>query len=161
MDNDAKTPSSAETAGVIAHPPVIYLAGLVAGLGLDAIWPLSTLEWDWARPAGIALIFLSVLIVVPAFVKFIRAGTNIPTNRPTKALVTDGIYRWSRNPIYLSMTVLVAGIGLAVHTLWVLVMLVPVWAVMRYGVIAREEAYLERRFGEDYRRYRRSVRRWI
>jgi protein-S-isoprenylcysteine O-methyltransferase Ste14 len=96
-----------------------------------------------------------------AFARFIRAGTNIPTNRPTTALVTAGPYRFSRNPIYIALTLLYLGIALAVDSAWIAGLIVPVLIAIRYGVIAREESFLEQKFGAAYRDYKARVRRWL
>jgi protein-S-isoprenylcysteine O-methyltransferase Ste14 len=93
--------------------------------------------------------------------RFRRAGTPVETYRPTTALVTEGIYRRTRNPMYVALTLLYAGIGFAANSLWTLGFLPPLLLVMRYGVIAREERYLTRRFGTRYLDYQGSVRRWL
>jgi protein-S-isoprenylcysteine O-methyltransferase Ste14 len=90
-----------------------------------------------------------------------RAGTSFRTERPTTAIVTAGPFRYSRNPIYVALTLLYLGIGMVLNALWVLLLIVPVIAVMQRGVIAREERYLERKFGDEYRRYQVRVRRWL
>ena len=90
-----------------------------------------------------------------------RAGTNIRPDLPTTALVTEGPFRFTRNPLYLGLTLMYAGIALLIPGTWPLLLLVPVLLVMRWGVIAREERYLERKFGEPYRAYLGRVRRWL
>jgi protein-S-isoprenylcysteine O-methyltransferase Ste14 len=90
-----------------------------------------------------------------------RAGSNVPTNLPTTTIVDTGPYRLTRNPIYLGMLLGLIGEAIAFNSLWPLVSLVAFALVIRYGVVAREEAYLERKFGDDYRRYRARVRRWL
>src|SRR5262249_6758965 len=90
-----------------------------------------------------------------------RAGSNVPTNRPTTTIVDRGPYRFTRNPIYLAMVLALIGPAIALNSLWLLLTLVPFALVIRYGVVAREEAYLQRKFGDDYRRYRARVRRWL
>jgi protein-S-isoprenylcysteine O-methyltransferase Ste14 len=102
------------------------------------------------------------LVGVAIFLRaFRRHGTNVPTYKPATALVTDGPYRFSRNPGYVSMFLIYAGIVLAADNAWLLGLLVIFVAVIHYGVVRREEHYLEHRFGDDYRRYRSAVRRWI
>jgi protein-S-isoprenylcysteine O-methyltransferase Ste14 len=93
--------------------------------------------------------------------QFERAGTNHGTHKPATALVTGGLNRFSRNPIYISLSLIYAGIALLANSAWALVLLVPLLIVMHYGVIVREERYLEMKFGEDYRRYKAAVRRWL
>ena len=90
-----------------------------------------------------------------------RAGSNVPTNLPTTTIVDAGPYRFTRNPIYLGMVLGLIGLAIAINSLWLLMMLVPFALVIRYGVITREEAYLERKFGDVYRRYCARVRRWL
>ncbi len=83
------------------------------------------------------------------------------THLPTTAIVETGPYRFTRNPIYLGMFLGLVGLAIAFDSLWLLVMLVPFTLAIRYGVVAREEAYLERKFGDAYRQYRARVRRWV
>jgi protein-S-isoprenylcysteine O-methyltransferase Ste14 len=90
-----------------------------------------------------------------------RAGTNIRPDQPTLALVTDGAFRFSRNPLYLAAAGLYVGVALLVHALWPLVLLIPMLAVLQWGVVAREERYLEAKFGDAYRAYKARVRRWL
>jgi len=153
-----------ETAGVIARPPLLYGGFLLAGLALEWLWPLHAfagLPRERSLLFGVALIAPGGGLLVAAFRRFKAVGTNIPTWQPTTALATDGIYRLSRNPIYLGLTLVYAGLAAAAASLWPLILLVPLLLVMRYGVIAREEAYLTRLFGEEYRAYTARVRRWF
>ena len=109
---------------------------------------------------GAVLIVLGAVILAAAMRQFRRAGTNLPTNRPTTALVTDGLYRFSRNPIYIALSLIYVGIGIAADSPWVLGLPLPILVIIRYGVIALEERYLERKFGQEYLRYKASLRRW-
>ena len=156
---------SEDSAGVIAPPPLIFLGFLVLGLAIGHFWPLAILGGPVARQARLggaaALIVAGIVIAIAGLLQFRMAGTNVRPDRPTTALVTVGIYRWSRNPLYLALALVYAGIALALDNLWTLALLVPTLIVIRYGVIAREEAYLEREFGGDYRRFKAEVRRWL
>ena len=147
--------------GVVAKPPLIYVAGLLLGLALDYVFPIAVLPNTVQYVAGFALIGVSVLLVASVLRRFKRAGTNIDVHKPTTAIVTEGPFRYSRNPAYVALSLLYAGIGIAADSLWVLGLLIPILIIMRYGVIQREERYLERKFGEDYLRYKRAVRRWL
>lgn len=147
--------------GVVAKPPLLYAGALLVGFLLNAVWPLRVVP-DAARyPGGLLLIALGVLIVISAFRTFMSIGTNVDVHKPATAVATTGPYRFSRNPMYLSLTLVYAGIGIATNSLWVLLVGVPLLVVMRYGVIAREERYLEQKFGEAYLRYKASARRWL
>lgn len=152
-------------AGVIAPPPLIYLGFLVLGFGVGHFWPLTIPE-EWVPSilrigVGVALAAIGVAVGILGVRQFGKAGTNVRPDRPTTALVTGGIYRYSRNPLYIAQTLLYAGIALAANSLWALAFLVPTLIIIRYGVISREEAYLERKFGDDYRHFKTAVRRWL
>jgi protein-S-isoprenylcysteine O-methyltransferase Ste14 len=151
-----------ETAQVLIRPPLAWALAVVAGLVLDWLAPLPFLPAD--EPMGWlgALVFVFALALAAWAVAIMtKAGTNVPTNRPTTAMVESGPYRFTRNPIYLGMLGGLIGLAIAFDTLWLLAMLVPFALVIRYGVVAREEAYLERKFGDVYRGYRMRVRRWL
>ena len=154
------------TAQVIIRPPLAWALAVLAGLVLDWLVPVPFLPADlpegWHAGWLGALVFvLALALAVWALDTITRAGSNVPTNRPTTAIVESGPYRFTRNPIYLGMFGGLVGLAIAFDNLWLLLMLVPFALVIRYGVVAREEAYLERKFGDVYRRYRRRVRRWL
>ena len=151
-----------ETAQVLIRPPLAWALAVIAGLVLDWLEPLPFLPEDW--PAGLvgAVVFvLALVLAIWAIDTMTRAGTNVPTNRPTTAIVESGPYRFTRNPIYLGMFGGLIGLGIAFDNPWLLLMMALFALVIRYGVVVREEAYLERMFGDAYRGYRRRVRRWL
>ena len=153
---------TADTAQVIIHPPIAWGLAVIAGLALNWLVPLPFLPAD--LPVGWlgAMVFvLALALGVSAVITIIRAGSNVPTNRPTTTIVESGPYRFTRNPIYLGMFLGQIGLAIAFDNLWLLMMLVPFALVIRYGVVAREEAYLERKFGDVYRGYCSRVRRWL
>lgn len=147
--------------GVITKPPFIYLTGIVAGLTLQYVWPLTIGSDDLVRPVGIAAIVVSLALVLVAVREFRRAGTSEDPGEPTTAIVQSGPYRYSRNPMYVALTLMMAGIALVANNLWLVIMLIPVLVLMHWGVIFREERYLEAKFGSEYGDYRRRVRRWF
>jgi protein-S-isoprenylcysteine O-methyltransferase Ste14 len=149
--------------GVIALPPFIFLGFLAAAAVLEAIVPLPLFAFH-----AIARYVAGALLAVGGFVmiglgtrRFVAAGTNVPPNLPTTALVVDGIYGRTRNPLYLGSTLVYLGLGAAAGSLWPMVFLAPLLWVINVGVIAREERYLERKFGDAYRSYQGRVRRWL
>ncbi len=146
--------------GVIAKPPFIYLGFLGLGLVFDWLWPLPLLPETVQYTLAAALIVLGLAVALASIRRFKAAGTNIDTQKPATAILTEGPYRFSRNPIYLGLTAVYTGIAIAADAPWVLVLLAPLLIVMHYGVIAREERYLERKFGAEYLDYKASVRRW-
>jgi protein-S-isoprenylcysteine O-methyltransferase Ste14 len=154
--------NTADTAHVIIRPPLAWGLAVIAGLALNWLVPLPFLPADLpAGWPGTAVFVLALALVVWAIVTMTKAGSNVPTNRPTTTIVGSGPYRFTRNPIYLGMFLGLIGLTIAFDTLWLLVMLVLFALVIRYGVVAREEAYLERKFGDVYRAYRLRVRRWL
>jgi protein-S-isoprenylcysteine O-methyltransferase Ste14 len=164
MGSDNREARDAATTGVITRPPVLHLASLILGLALDYALPLPLTVPGASLPrwtvAG-SLILIGAAIFAAAARNFARAGTPVPSTQPVRALVTTGIHGWSRNPIYVGMLLLYAGIGIAAASPWVLILAVPLVIVMRTVVVAREEAYLERHFGAAYRDYKARVRRWV
>src|SRR5262249_23149243 len=110
---------------------------------------------------GTMVFALALALVAWAIATITRAGSNVPTSLPTTTIVDTGPYRFTRNPIYLGMVLGLIGLAIALNSLWLLLTLAPFAPVIRYGVIAREEAYLERKFGDDYPRCRAGVRRWL
>ncbi len=147
--------------GVIARPPFIYLGFLVLGLMLNWLWPQPLLPETLRYILGGALIALGLALALLSIRRFKAAGTNFDTQKPDTAILTEGPYQISRNPIYIGFTATYAWIGIALDAPWVWVLLIPTLVVMHYGVIAREERYLERKFGQEYLDYKASVRRWL
>jgi protein-S-isoprenylcysteine O-methyltransferase Ste14 len=164
MDTDGQQMNDTGTAGVIARPPFLFLAALLLGFVWDRLLPLPfpVPETDLVHwIIGGSLILIGLALAVAGIRNFSRAGTPVPGNKPTRALVTTGIHGWSRNPIYLGMFLIYGGIGVAAQSPWVLMITLPLAITIRYGVVAREETYLERRFGDAYRDYKARVRRWL
>ncbi|HKP20030.1 MAG TPA: isoprenylcysteine carboxylmethyltransferase family protein [Thermoleophilaceae bacterium] len=153
--------SESDNAGVVAPPPLIFLAGLALGFVLEALLPGADLPAWLQWGLGVLLIAAGLLLLLWFNTLFSRKGTAVEPWKPTTAIVTSGPYRFTRNPAYLGMAVTYIGIAVTSSALWVLVPLPFVLAVIDRGVIAREERYLERKFGEEYLGYKRTVQRWL
>jgi protein-S-isoprenylcysteine O-methyltransferase Ste14 len=167
MDRTGQQGTDTGTPGVIARPPLLFLAALLIGFVADHLLPLpfsvarsGSFHWISAIIAG-SLILTGIAVFAAGIRNFLRAETPVRSIHPTRALVTTGIHGWSRNPIYLGMFLLYGGIGVAVRSPWILILALPLAVTIRYGVVAREEAYLERWFGDAYRDYKARVRRWL
>jgi len=151
-----------DTANVIVRPPLALLVAFLAGLGLDWLYRLNFLPMGFPRIGAGGLVFVAGLVLFACAITTIRAaGTEVQTSRPTTAITSDGPYRFTRNPIYTAMMLALLGAAIGFNTLWILVALVLFYFVIRYGVIAREEAYLARKFGGTYSDYQSRVRRWL
>jgi protein-S-isoprenylcysteine O-methyltransferase Ste14 len=159
MSDDAH--ESQDNPGVIAPPPLIYAGALARGLLANVLSPILFLPRGLSRVLGWPLIVGGLLIGSLAFREMRRAGTNVDPREPTTAIVTEGPYRFTRNPLYLCLTLVYAGISALANALWAILLLPLILAVMRRGVIEREERYLERKFGGEYLNYKERVRRWI
>ena len=152
---------SPDTAQVLVLPPLVYGAAFIIGLLLHLMFPLHILPTTLARGIGVVCVLVSLPLASTTFRVLSRAHTPIDPMKPTTALVTEGPFRYSRNPIYVALTLLYLGVAFLVNALWILLLVVPALVVIRYGVIAREEVYLARKFGEAYRQYTTQVRRWL
>jgi protein-S-isoprenylcysteine O-methyltransferase Ste14 len=154
----------ADTAGVIAPPPLIALAAVVFGVAADWLWPTdglgSVLNWPARIGLGAALFLGGGALVLAGHRAFKQVDTNVPPWRPTLALATTGIYAHLRNPMYVGAMLLLAGIAGALASDWMAILLLPTAFLLHFGVVRREERYLEAKFGEDYRRYKASVPRY-
>jgi protein-S-isoprenylcysteine O-methyltransferase Ste14 len=147
--------------GIRVPPPLIYLLALLLGLLLNRRLRVPFLSRAVARVLGCPLVGGAVALAV-WFARTMRgADTTLRTDKPVSSLVQDGPFRYSRNPGYLSLTMLYAGIAILRNALWAILLLPLVLYVIQREVIEREERYLERIFGEEYLTYKRRVRRWV
>src|SRR5262249_48593586 len=146
----------------VVRPPVAWMLALIAGVAADWLYPLrfvpASVPGAWV---GGAIFVLAFALAIWAVVTIRKARTQVETYKPTTTILADGPYRFTRNPIYLAMVLGLIGLAIAFDSLWILVTLALFYLVIRYGVVAREEAYLERKFGEVYLGYKSRVRRWL
>jgi len=158
-----QAPSSdpADRPGVIAPPPLIYLAATGVGIALHLVMPLALPEPGMVRWLGLVLMLAGVVLAGAGRRAFTRAGTNVNPMQPATAVVASGPYRFTRNPMYVGMIVVFVGLALLARIGWLLVVLPAVLAVMHWGVILREERYLARKFVAEYEGYRARVRRYF
>ncbi len=142
-------------------PPIVYLVGPLLGLLIHYFCPIGLVPDSASVWFGVLLTLASIPIALFAVLAFKRAGTPADVRKPTTTVVTDGIYRWTRNPMYVSLVLVYFGIACWVNSLWILLLMLPVLVVVDRGIIKREERYLEEKFGDQYLRYKSQVRRWI
>jgi protein-S-isoprenylcysteine O-methyltransferase Ste14 len=149
--------------GVIVFPPLILLAVVVLGIVLDYLLPLGWLD---GLPRilrfvlGLALLLFGLSFPVRARRAFEAAGTNIRPDQPTTAIVTTGLFAHARNPVYLGGLIALLGLALMAGSDWMAILIVPAFLVLHYGVVLREERYLEQKFGAPYLAYKESVPRY-
>lgn len=143
-------------------PPLVALALIGAGVGIHLALPAQFLPAPWiGLAAGLSAVALGIALVAVSSRTFHRADTDEAWAEPTSVIVSHGPYGRSRNPMYVGATVVFVGVALAVNTLWLFAALPLLVLYFRFGLILREERYLERRFGAEYLDYRSRVRRWI
>jgi protein-S-isoprenylcysteine O-methyltransferase Ste14 len=154
-------PAADDRASVAFHPPLLLLPLIVIGFVGDWLLAAPFLNPEWASPIGAAIVAVSWAFFAWAVITMLRGGASIPTNTGTDAIVKHGPFRISRNPIYVSMVLLLIGIGCWANSIWFLVFAAIDAVALNYGVITAEERYLESKFGETYLDYKKRVRRWI
>jgi protein-S-isoprenylcysteine O-methyltransferase Ste14 len=159
----ASDKSGSTSSGVRIFPPGVYLAGLVIGYAIEWFSPLPILPGanGAARVLGVIVLILGAGLLFGAVSRFRSVGTSPNPTEPTTALALDGPYRFTRNPMYLGMALLLAGFALIGNALWPLIAVIPVVFVIRTQVIDREERYLEAKFGAQYTDFKARVHRWL
>ena len=158
---DDQQPEKDDRPGILTPPPLMHLGGIGVGYGLDQV-----LAWHFAIPRGLAILALvvalvGVALVVSAVITLHRHHTTVLPQRAASHLVTGGPFAISRNPIYAGFALLHLACGLSLGSPGILLMLLPVLHVMHHHVIAEEEAFHQRKFGEQWQAYSQRVRRWI
>jgi len=158
-DNNAK--NLPDHAGVFVPPPLLYVIFFVIGMLLQRVWPVGLLSSLLGRAVASACLTAGIGLGIWSVLTFRRAKTNVLPIRPSTAIVTDGPFRFTRNPMYLSLSLLYMGTAFWLDMLWPVLLLPVLLFLVQTYIIAREERYLERKFGGEYLQYRSRVRRWI
>jgi len=169
MDNPTSrehivTKSSSDHPDGIVFPPLIFLSALVIACVLQWLLPLGFIAGirdAWRLSADAFMTIAGLSIMASGRRTLVRHGTNVSPLQPTTALATDGIYRWTRNPLYVGGTMLMIGIALVFGLDWLLLLTAPSFSVLHFGVVRQEERYLDQKFGNTYRRYRDSAPRYV
>lgn len=155
--------SHADSPGITFIPPKVFLMCFIVGAVLEIIFP-TMLPWGSSLVSvltGMGVIGLGFFIMLHAHSTFQRNGTHVSTYKPAKKLVYFGIYTASRNPMYLGFVIIFWGLALIFSSLWLTGSAVGLWCYLQWYVIPKEEAYMERAFGDEYKQYKKTVRRWI
>ena len=160
-DRLAGTTQRLDSPGVRIPPPVVYVAAFLISLALQARSPLPFLARPIALGLGGAIAAVGALCIVTSIAAMLRGRGTLNTAGPSAALVVSGPYRFSRNPMYLGLTLLYAGVAVMLGVVWALLFGIPLVIYTQVRVILPEERYLQRAFGDDYRVYSAHVRRWL
>lgn len=142
-------------------PPLIFVALWLMGYLLQQVIPVRFGVGQWGQIIGPSLILISLASLLALLVSYWRNKTAIEPWKPTRHIITTGLYAWSRNPIYTSLCLLTIGVGVFFNSLWILLSFIPAAVLVYYTAIKKEEAYLEKKFAADYLRYKAKVRRWF
>ena len=146
---------------VRVHPPIIYAISILSGVGLNNLWPLPMPFGLHDRLYGSIIIALSVGIAAWALLHFHRNDTDVRPDKPDRTLITSGPYRFTRNPLYIVLTLVQITVAIWLDNLWILLLVVVSVIVITRYAISREERYLEQLFGQEYLKYKQRVRRWF
>ncbi len=147
--------------GVVIFPPLLFVICVACGLITHVVCSYRLPVGPWARWAGGALGLTAGSLALWGQRTMEAGGTNIRPSLPALAIVAGGPFAFTRNPLYLALILLVTGIGVALRSPAFLAFLAPFALVLHFGVVLREERYLEAKFGDVYRGYKARVRRWI
>jgi protein-S-isoprenylcysteine O-methyltransferase Ste14 len=153
--------ANGDNPGVIVFPPLLMALAVAAALVLHWLAPLRIPDHTVALAAGIALILAGIALAIWGKRSMDAAGTNVRPSQPTTAIVSAGPFRFTRNPLYIAQGLLLLGITTACGTWWGFIALVPAAVVLHYGIVLREERYLEGKFGAVYLEYKGKVRRYL
>jgi protein-S-isoprenylcysteine O-methyltransferase Ste14 len=161
MTEPRSTHSSSDVPNVLILPPLLYSLALAVGFLVQWLAPRPIVSSNARYWIGGVLLASGVFLAIWGSRVMERAGTNVNPTLPSTALVATGPFLFSRNPLYVALTLIYVGLALLANALWVLVLIVPVLLIMHYGVVRREERYLEATFADSYREYRSRVRRYV
>jgi protein-S-isoprenylcysteine O-methyltransferase Ste14 len=150
-----------DNANVKILPPIVLVVALGFGVPIGILLPTRLLPADAAISLGVGMVAISVLLVIAAVHELRRQKTAFDVRKPTSAIVRTGVFRLTRNPVYLSMLLLYVGVSLLINSPWMLLLAIPTGSALCLAAIKPEERYLEAKFGDAYREYRATVPRWI
>ncbi len=147
--------------GVKFPPPLVFLIGLLLGWGLQWAVPVPLAYSALLYGVGVVLVLSGLCLVLVSAWQFKRAQTHIEPWKPTSAIVSSGVFAYSRNPIYIAFSMVALGLGAVFHNVWMMLSFVPSLSIVFFVAVRKEERYLEAKFGDAYLQYKASVRRWL
>ena len=162
QQNNPSDPEDRRGPRIFFPPPLIAISLVLAGWLVDHYWWALTIgDIEWTRAVGNVLLVASLVLIIVSALPFWIHKTSLEPWEPTSTIIQTGVYKFSRNPIYLAFCIASVGSGFTLNSFWVLVSVLPLVLVLRFAIIRREEVYLEGKFGQPYLDYKSRVRRWI
>ena len=161
MSNNINIENDKSGASVKFPPPLVFLTFMLTAAGAHHFWPMQLGSLSGFRYIGGVVVILGIFITILARMSFKKAETNIAPWKPTTKIVSTGIFAYSRNPFYVAFCLISIGIGTFFNSIWILFSFIPSALIIYYIAIKKEEAYLEKKFGEEYEHYKNKVRRWF
>jgi len=158
---DQNTENAKDHADIVMRPPFIYLIALGCGIGLNYLWQLAISSADLMAYLPFLFVIPGLYFMIFSMRFFIKNNQHPDPLAPTNAIYQDGVYGFSRNPMYVGVTLVYLALSLWFNNAWMLITLIPALITMHYGVVLREEIYLEEKFGQEYLDYKTKVRRWF
>jgi protein-S-isoprenylcysteine O-methyltransferase Ste14 len=159
--HDSEIRNQRNHAGVFIPPPLLYAFFFIIGMLLHHFWPVGIPAQSFGRALGIVCIVSGMVLIAWSVLAFRHAGTSVIPVRPSTAIVTDGPFRFSRNPMYVALALLYLGTAFWLNMLWPVLLLPALLFMVQSYVITREERYLEQKFKSEYLQYKSRVRRWL
>ena len=153
--------TTSDKAGVLMFPPLLYLLVLATGILISYFFPKQLIGFSIALPMGIIISMAGIASLIFAAHLFRKNKNPVNPSGSTQLIISNGIYKYTRNPMYLSLTIIYTGISIITNAWFSFVLLFPLLIVVQKGIIEREEKYLTRKFGDEYLAYKGKVRRWI
>lgn len=147
--------------GVIMFPPLLYTLALALGVLISFLFPYKFLSNTIAVSFGFILSIIGVVLLFNAARAFVKSKTNVDPRRSTFLIISHGIYRFTRNPMYLGFTLIFIGISFLTSSWFSFILIIPLLIIVQRGIVEREEKYLEKKFGKEYINYKVKVRRWL
>lgn len=155
------TESLPDRANVIVFPPLLFLGTFAVSLLLRFLFPTPLLPTTTALLIGLPVALAGVVLLLLGFREMLQHKTTINPGGITTTIVSQGIYRYTRNPMYIALTVVYVGVSIATNAWWGFLLIIPLLLLVQKGIIEREESYLTRKFGDEYLNYKANVRRWV
>ena len=161
MEENMKSDKDEKGAEVKFPPPLIFIFSLFFAYGVHYYYPIKIGVSYEIKYVGVVLVLLALCLIIYISRIFKRVVTNIEPWKPTTAIISTGIYAYSRNPIYVAFCLVPIGVGIILNSFWLLCSFLPSALIVYFVAIKKEETYLEQKFGTEYQQYKKRVRRWL